>query len=68
VSRLELLDLVGKYHEVGFDRLYQWTTKKCAEVDGEPSTQLQLAIALLKERPEFYKYVRCILRGVSCLN
>ncbi|TMW65014.1 hypothetical protein Poli38472_009181 [Pythium oligandrum] len=55
---LELLDTVGKYQEVGFERLYQWTTKKCAEVDGEPSTQLHRAIALLRDRPEFYNFCK----------
>jgi hypothetical protein len=53
--RLELLDTVGKYQEVGFERLYQWTTKKCSEVGGEPSNQLHRAIAILRDREEFYK-------------
>ncbi|DBA04870.1 TPA: hypothetical protein N0F65_006872 [Lagenidium giganteum] len=58
---LELLDTIGKYQEVGFERLYQWTTKKCAEVEGEPSTELHRAIALLRDRPEFYNYCKeCI--------
>lgn len=57
---LELLDAVGKYQEAGFERLYQWTARKCAEVDGEPSNMLHRAIALLSDRAEFYKY------GWSC--
>lgn len=52
---LELLDAVGKYQEMGFERLYQWTSKKCAEMESEPSNQLHRAIALLRERAEFYK-------------
>ncbi|RLN31753.1 hypothetical protein BBJ28_00003039 [Nothophytophthora sp. Chile5] len=54
---LELLDAVGKYQEAGFERLYQWTARKCAEVDGEPSNMLHRAITLLSDRAEFYKYV-----------
>eukprot|EP00644_Phytophthora_capsici_P003397 jgi/Phyca11/17830/fgenesh1_pg.PHYCAscaffold_31_\ len=55
---LELLDAVGKYQEVGFERLYQWTARKCAEVDGEPSNMLHRAIALLSDRAEFYNYCK----------
>ncbi|ETN07900.1 hypothetical protein PPTG_12431 [Phytophthora nicotianae INRA-310] len=55
---LELLDTVGKYQEAGFERLYQWTAKKCAEVDGEPSNLLHRAIALLSDRSEFYNYCK----------
>ncbi|POM66058.1 Conserved oligomeric Golgi complex subunit 6 [Phytophthora palmivora] len=55
---LELLDAVGKYQEAGFERLYQWTAKKCAEVDGEPSNMLHRAIALLSDRAEFYNYCK----------
>ncbi|KAF1322514.1 Conserved oligomeric golgi complex subunit 6, partial [Globisporangium splendens] len=55
---LELLDGVGKYQELGFERLYQWTSKKCSEMDGEPSNQLHRAIALLRERAEFYNYCK----------
>uniref|UniRef100_K3X0D2 Conserved oligomeric Golgi complex subunit 6 n=1 Tax=Globisporangium ultimum (strain ATCC 200006 / CBS 805.95 / DAOM BR144) TaxID=431595 RepID=K3X0D2_GLOUD len=55
---LELLDAVGKYQELGFERLYQWTSKKCSEMDGEPSNQLHRAIALLRERVEFYNYCK----------
>ncbi|KAG6950272.1 hypothetical protein JG687_00014357 [Phytophthora cactorum] len=61
---LELLDAVGKYQEAGFERLYQWTAKKCAEVDGEPSNLLHRAIALLSDRAEFYKYVDCGPNGI----
>lgn len=57
-SGLELLDTVGKYQEAGFERLYQWTARKCAEVDGEPSTMLHRAIALLSDRAEFYNYCK----------
>jgi hypothetical protein len=46
---------VGKYQEAGFERLYQWTARKCADVDGEPSNTLHRAIALLSDRAEFYK-------------
>lgn len=53
---LELLDTVGKYQEVGFEKLYQWTAKQCNDVDGEPSAQLHRAIAILRDRAEFYKY------------
>ncbi|KAF4320223.1 hypothetical protein BBO99_00009296 [Phytophthora kernoviae] len=55
---LELLDAVGKYQEAGFERLYQWTARKCAEVDGEPSNMLHHAIALLSDRAEFYNYCK----------
>ncbi|KAJ0410016.1 hypothetical protein ATCC90586_000875 [Pythium insidiosum] len=55
---LELLETVGKYQEVGFERLYQWTSRKCADVEGEPSAQLHRAIALLQDRPEFYNYCK----------
>ncbi|KAK1933927.1 Conserved oligomeric Golgi complex subunit 6 [Phytophthora citrophthora] len=55
---LELLDAVGKYQEAGFERLYQWTARKCAEVDGEPSNMLHRAIALLSDRAEFYNYCK----------
>ncbi|KAF4033108.1 Conserved oligomeric complex COG6 [Phytophthora infestans] len=55
---LELLDAVGKCQEAGFERLYQWTAKKCAEVDGEPSNLLHRAIALLSDRAEFYNYCK----------
>ncbi|KAG7401272.1 Golgi transport complex subunit 6 [Phytophthora boehmeriae] len=55
---LELLDVVGKYQEAGFERLYQWTARKCAEVDGEPSSMLHRAIALLSDRSEFYNYCK----------
>ncbi|KAG7380505.1 Golgi transport complex subunit 6 [Phytophthora pseudosyringae] len=55
---LELLDAVGRYQEAGFERLYQWTAKKCAEVDGEPSNMLHRAIALLSDRAEFYNYCK----------
>lgn len=54
---LELLDAVGKYQEIGFERLYQWTSKKCSEMEGEPSSELHRAIALLRDRAEFYKCV-----------
>lgn len=54
---LELLDAVGKYQEVGFERLYQWTSKKCFEMEDEPSSELHRAIALLRDRNEFYKCV-----------
>lgn len=57
VVRLELLDSIGKYQEAGFERLYQWTARKCAEVEAEPSNQLHRAIALLRDRTEFYKCV-----------
>lgn len=60
---LELLDAVGKYQALGFERLYQWTSKKCAEMDDEPSALLHRAIALLRDRPEFYKYVRGMCGG-----
>lgn len=53
---LELLDTVGKYQEVGFEKLYQWTAKQCTDVDEEPSAQLHRAIAILRDRAEFYKY------------
>ncbi|KAL3666305.1 hypothetical protein V7S43_008557 [Phytophthora oleae] len=55
---LELLDAVGKYQEAGFERLYQWTARKCAEVDGEPSNMLHRAISLLSDRAEFYNYCK----------
>ncbi|GLE05607.1 hypothetical protein PINS_up014639 [Pythium insidiosum] len=55
---LELLETVGKYQEVGFERLYQWTSRKCADVEGEPSAQLHRAIALLQDRSEFYNYCK----------
>lgn len=61
---LELLDTVGKYQEVGFEKLYQWTAKQCTDVDGEPSAQLHRAIAILRDRAEFYKY-EC---PASCLH
>lgn len=55
-GRLELLDAVGRHQEVGFERLYQWTAAKCAQMDErEPSSHLHRAIALLRDRPEFYK-------------
>lgn len=57
---LELLDAVGKYQEVGFERLYQWTSKKCSEMEDEPSSELHRAISLLRDRAEFYKYVVCV--------
>lgn len=55
---LELLDTVGKYQEAGFERLYQWTAEKCAQVDGEPSNELHRAIAMLRDRSEFYNYCK----------
>ncbi|TYZ56981.1 hypothetical protein PybrP1_004580 [[Pythium] brassicae (nom. inval.)] len=56
---LELLDAVGKSQAVGFERLYQWTSNKCAEMhDSEPSGLLHRAIALLRDRPDFYNYCK----------
>lgn len=65
-SRLELLDAVGRHQEVGFERLYQWTAAKCAQMDErEPSSHLHRAIALLRDRPEFYKCVHLRLPVLS---
>lgn len=48
---------MGKHQEAGFERLYQWTAAKCAQMDeAEPSSLLHRAIGLLRDRPEFYKY------------
>ena len=55
LHRLELLDAISKYQDAGFKRLYQWTVTTCAEVDGEPSSLLHRAIAILRDRAEFYK-------------
>uniref|UniRef100_A0AAV1V4K4 Conserved oligomeric Golgi complex subunit 6 n=1 Tax=Peronospora matthiolae TaxID=2874970 RepID=A0AAV1V4K4_9STRA len=55
---LELLDAISKYQDAGFKRLYQWTVNSCADVDGEPSTMLHRAIALLRDRAEFYNYCK----------
>ncbi|CAI5739064.1 unnamed protein product [Peronospora destructor] len=55
---LELLDAVNKYQEAGYEKLYKWTAKKCAEMDGEPSSLLHRAIALLSDREEFYNYCK----------
>lgn len=65
---LELLDAVGKAQDVGFERLYAWTAKKCAAMDdSEPSSSLHRAIALLRDRPDFYKYVYvCVGRSGVC--
>jgi hypothetical protein len=61
-----LLDAVGRHQEVGFERLYQWTAAKCAQMDErEPSSYLHRAIALLRDRPEFYKCVRLLFLVLS---
>ncbi|CAH0476029.1 unnamed protein product [Peronospora belbahrii] len=50
----ELLKTAEKHLEAGFERLYRWTNKKCAEVDEDPSSMLHRAITLLNDREEFY--------------